>query len=117
MAKILLVEDDESLSETVTDWLVFQDHIVETAGTGPEALEQLQCSTFDIIILDWNLPGIAGPEICKIYRAEGGRSPVIMLTGMSSAKERETCMNAGANDYLKKPFKLNELSTKLSEYI
>ncbi len=117
MAKILLVEDDENLSETVADWLIFQDHVVETAYTGLEALEQLECTIFDLIILDWNLPGMEGPDICRQYRSTGGASPIIMLTGMNSKQEKNECMNAGANDYLKKPFKLKDLSLKLQQYV
>ncbi len=117
MARILLVEDDENLSETVSDWLTYQEHVVETAFSGFEALEQLECGSFDLVILDWNLPGVEGPEICKRFRAQGGRTPIIMLTGMDSSTERKACLDAGANDYLKKPFKLKDLSTKLDQFL
>lgn len=117
MAKILLVEDDENLSETVSDWLTYQEHDVECAHSGFEAVEQLECAAFDLIILDWNLPGIEGPDICRKFRANGGVTPIIMLTGMDSSTEKRTCLDAGANDYLKKPFKLKDLSVKLDQYL
>jgi len=117
MAKILLVEDDENLSETVSDWLTYQEHVVETAHSGFEAVEQLECDAFDLIILDWNLPGIEGPDICRKFRAGGGTTPIIMLTGMDSSTEKRACLDAGANDYLKKPFKLKDLSVKLDQYL
>lgn len=117
MARILLVEDDENLSETVCDWLTYQDHVVETALTGFEALEQLECTTFDVIILDWHLPGIEGPDICKQFRSNGGSTPIIMLTGRDSSTEKKACLDAGATDYLKKPFKLKDLSKKLEDYL
>lgn len=117
MAKILLVEDDPCLSETVSQWLMFETHQVETAFTGPEALEQLRFDTFDIIVLDWHIPEITGIEVCRKFRSVGGTTPILMLSGNDSAAERQTGLQAGANDYLKKPFQLKELSNRLQKLL
>ncbi len=117
MPKVLLVEDDVNLSDTVKEWLLYEQFDVETAHSGPEAMEQLEFSTFDLVILDWHLPGMDGIDICKNYRAAGGTTPIIMLTGMDNAEERQAGLRAGANDYLKKPFKLKELSQRLKSLL
>jgi OmpR-family two-component system manganese-sensing response regulator len=117
MAKILLVEDDACLSETVSQWLTFEKHIVETAHTGGEAVEQLNYDTFDIIVLDWHLPELTGLEVCKQFRQKGGTTPILMLSGNDTSAERQQGLNAGANDYLKKPFHLKELSLRLKKLL
>ncbi|HEY9773763.1 MAG TPA: response regulator [Planktothrix sp.] len=114
MAKILLVEDDHCLSETVSQWLEFEQHVVETAFTGPEAIEQLNFGTFDIVVLDWHIPDITGLEVCKQYRTKGGTTPILMLSGNDTAAERQEGLQSGANDYLRKPFHLKELSKRLA---
>ena len=117
MAKILLVEDDSCLS-TVNQWLTFQKHTVETALTGLEtAMEQLNYDTFDIVILDWHLPDLTGLEICRRLRAQGGTTPVLMLSGNDSPKEHQEGLSAGANCYLKKPFQLKDLSWHLQQLL
>lgn len=113
MAKVLLIEDDESLAETVRQWLIFEKHLVESASTGYDAVEQLRFGTFDIVLMDWQLPEMTGIEICKQYRAAGGSTPIMMLSGNDSAAERQQGLDAGANDYLRKPFKLKDLSERM----
>jgi DNA-binding response OmpR family regulator len=115
MAKLLVVEDDENLRETVQDWLIFENHTVEIAITGPEALEQLSISQFDLIVLDWYLPDIDGIDVLKRYRASGGTTPVLMLSGRDSDQARQAGMAAGAIKFLKKPFRLQELSAAIRE--
>jgi DNA-binding response OmpR family regulator len=106
MANILLVEDDTDLSETLQDWLVFQQHHVEAVYTGTEALEQMRFATFDIVVLDW-----------QTYRAEGGKMPVLMLTGRTESKEIKSLMDAGATDYMAKPFNLKDLSARVDQIV
>ncbi len=117
MARILVVEDDENLCQTVQDWLIFEKHIVEVAMTGPEALEQLSLSSFDLIVLDWYLPDIDGIDVLKQYREQGGTTPVVMLTGRDSDVARKAGMAAGANKFLKKPFNLKDLSDQISRLL
>jgi DNA-binding response OmpR family regulator len=113
MANLLLVEDDTDLSETLQDWLLFQKHTVEAVYTGPEALEQMRFSTYDLVILDWQLPGMNGIDVLKAYREEGGKMPVLMLTGRTEPKEIQALMAAGATDYMAKPFNLKDLSSRV----
>jgi len=113
MAKILLVEDDEDLATTVSEWLGFEHHTVEFVRNGVDARERLRMCTYDIIILDWNLPDITGVEICKKFRSDQGVTPIIMLTGKSSIADREEGLDSGADDYLTKPFAMKELSARL----
>ncbi len=113
MANLLVVEDDENLRQTVQDWLIFENYTVEVAISGPDALEQLSVNVFDLIILDWFLPDINGIDVLKQYRASGGLTPVLMLTGQDSQNARQAGLDAGADNYLKKPFRLQELSAQI----
>jgi OmpR-family two-component system manganese-sensing response regulator len=117
MATILLVEDDRFLSDTLSTYLEFKSHTVERAFEGPEALEKMQLGTYDLIILDWQLPGMDGVDICKTYRGGGGTCPVLMLTGRTDPKEIAKATEAGANGYLNKPFKLDVLEQRLDNFI
>src|SRR5262249_8936208 len=66
-----------------------------------------------VVILDWELPGLSGPEICRQYRDSGGDAPILMLTGKRELDDKEEGLDAGADDYLTKPFHLRELSARL----
>ncbi|MDQ5934240.1 MAG: two-component system, OmpR family, manganese sensing response regulator [Cyanobacteriota bacterium erpe_2018_sw_21hr_WHONDRS-SW48-000092_B_bin.40] len=112
---MLVVEDDENLRETVQDWLIFENHTVEIAITGPEALEQLSISQYDLIVLDWYLPDIDGIEVLKRYRASGGTAPVLMYSGRDSDEAKQAGLAAGATKFLIKPFRLQELSATIKE--
>lgn len=113
MAKILVVEDDKYLATILGDSLAMQKHLVETAYTGTDGREKLLFYTFDLVILDWDLPKISGIEICTEFRSRGGKTPVLMLTGKDKISEKETGLDAGADDYLTKPFDLNELAARV----
>jgi DNA-binding response OmpR family regulator len=113
VAKILLVEDDMGLSRMVRDWLTFEHHLVETADNGRDGLDKLQFYQYDLVILDWELPEMTGIEICKEFRSRGGTTPVLMLTGKGTIGDKESGYDAGADDYLTKPFHMKELSLRL----
>lgn len=113
MAKILVVEDDKALAKMVGDWLRRENHMVEFAFDGREAEQALQLSSFDLIILDWDLPFVTGIEVCKAFRNDGGDTAVLMLTGKSDICEKETGLDAGADDYLTKPFNVRELAARV----
>ncbi|HMX47172.1 MAG TPA: response regulator [Candidatus Obscuribacter sp.] len=117
VSTILLVEDDENLRETVHDWLCFEKYRVETAADGLEAMEQLSVNSFDLIVLDWHLPHLDGIDVLKRYRESGGATPVLLLTGMTDASQRDKGISAGANSYVKKPFQLAELSKEIKKLL
>ncbi len=113
MPTILLVEDDSDLATTVKDHLASERYTVEHAADGLTAQEMLTITSFDLIILDWSLPGKSGIEICSEFRAKGGKTPIIMLTGKRQIEEKEEGLDTGADDYLTKPFSLRELSARV----
>jgi DNA-binding response OmpR family regulator len=113
MAKILLVEDELELAESVKEWLSEDYHLVETVGDGLEALAALARAEYDVVVLDWMLPGLSGIEVCRQYRAGGGQAAVIMLTAKKALASKEMALMDGADDYLTKPFQLRELSARI----
>jgi len=113
MTKILVVEDDEDLAENVEDWLKHETYVVEVAHSAELASELLQSFYYDLLILDWNLPGLSGVDLVKMYRANGGQTSVLMITGKEAIKDKEIGLDAGADDYLTKPFHLRELSARV----
>jgi len=112
MTRLLLVEDDADLVDMIVEWLS-TDYEVEYALDGQEGLAMLTSSEYDVIVLDWTLPKLSGLDVCRRYRQNGGKTPIIMLTGKSSVAEREQGLDGGADDYLVKPFSLRELNARL----
>jgi len=113
MARILVVDDDKSQLENVEDWLVHQHYVVETAESAEQAEALLQSYTYDLLILDWQMPLMSGVELLQRFRSSGGSTPVIMLTGKETLEDKEHGLDAGADDYLTKPFHLKELSARI----
>lgn len=113
MAKILVVEDDKPLSQLIVDWLTGEKYTPEAVFEGTEGLERLKFYKYDVIILDWELPGLSGPEICQQFRTHGGQTPILMLTGKKEIQDKATGLDAGADDYLTKPFHMVELSARI----
>lgn len=113
MPKILLVDDDCPLVEMMTEWLCDEGYTVEASDNGVTALSLMKSFYFDVIVLDWDLPGLTGPHICKSYRDWGGRTPVLMLTGKGAIEEKEKGFLSGSDDYLTKPFHPKELSLRI----
>ncbi len=113
MAKVLIVEDDVALGKMVRDWLLMEHHKVEIVTDGADAKEMLKVYDYDIVILDWELPHVSGIEILKEFRSRGKSTPVLVLTGRSAIDDKETGFDAGADDYLTKPFHGKELTARL----
>jgi DNA-binding response OmpR family regulator len=113
MAKILLVEDDDNLSVVLQMHLEHDRYMVDLVKRGFDALAQLQARTYDLVILDWMLPDITGLEVCKQYRTQGGKTPVLMLTAKGAVEDKAAGLDAGADDYLVKPFHPTELSARV----
>lgn len=113
MAKVLLVEDDSDVQFMIASCLTREMYTVETAEDGNLALERLDLFQYDLIILDVDLPEVNGYEVCRRFRAQGGKTPILMLTGKSSIEEKEAGLDVGADDYLTKPFNVRELLARL----
>ena len=113
MAKILIVEDENDLRASVRDVLEAQNYLVDDACDGSSALDLLSVGDYDVIILDWNLPDMNGTDICRKYRSNGGKAAVIMLTGKKTVDDKETGLDAGADDYLTKPVHHRELLAQI----
>lgn len=113
MAKILVVEDDEATSQMVEDALVSCKWVVDTVGDGESARTYLETYVYELIILDWMLPGTQGLDICRSFRQRGGRTPILFLTGKNSTLEKTMGLDSGAEDYLTKPFDLDELIARV----
>ncbi|MBS1957338.1 MAG: response regulator transcription factor [Cyanobacteria bacterium SZAS-4] len=110
---ILLVEDEPEMASIIRAWLQSQSYKVDVVPSGEVALESLQRQSYDLVILDWMLPGVSGLEVCQRFRATRGDSLIIMLTNKSKITEKTLGLDSGADDYLTKPFNLRELSARI----
>ena len=114
MPLILLIEDHHDIAEMVCDHLEYRGYEVDYAADGITGLHLAVTGEFDAIILDLMLPGMDGLDICRKYREEaGGRKPILMLTARDTLEDKVTGLDAGADDYLVKPFELEELDARL----
>jgi two-component system, OmpR family, alkaline phosphatase synthesis response regulator PhoP len=112
-SKILLVEDDPHLAKGLRFNLEREGYDVFLVDNGTSALDQLREKDFDLIVLDLMLPGLGGLEVARTIRETNIRFPILMLTAKSSKKDREIGLEAGADDYLTKPFHLPELLLRI----
>lgn len=113
MPKVLVLEDDKPVAQMVADWLRREHYVVDVTHDGLEAMDFLKESTYDLLILDLSVPGKDGIEVCNLYRRNGGHSPILMLTGRDRIDQRVLGLDAGADDYLTKPFDLRELASRV----
>ena len=113
-ASILVVEDEEKIRTALRDFLEFHDFEVTEAVDGLEAERTVTGKSFDLILLDLMLPKISGEQLCSKWRSDGLQTPVIMLTAKGQEKEKVTGLNLGADDYITKPFSLEELLARIN---
>jgi two-component system response regulator MprA len=113
---VLLVEDDPSVRGAVERALRGAGHKVELATTGDKALSAATAIPYDAIVLDRGLPGLDGLEVCRQLRAAGNTVPILMLTARASVSERVEGLDAGADDYVIKPFALDELLARIRAF-
>ena len=112
--KILIVDDDDGLRESLIDQLALHDDFQAlTAATAAAGLETLKKEHVDLLLLDVGLPDMDGRELCKVVRRNGFKGPVVMLTGQASDSDTILGLDAGANDYIAKPFKFGVLLARL----
>lgn len=111
--RILIVEDEKKIADTLKMGLSEYGYYTELAYDGNIGKKLLLTKTYDLIILDINLPGLNGYELCKMIRVHNSALPIIMLTSMSTLNDKIEGYNAGADDYLVKPFEFRELILKI----
>lgn len=110
---ILLVEDEKHLAHSLKRGLEEEGNVVEVSYNGEEAELQGVTNDYDIVILDWRLPGMDGKEILKSWRSENRTFPVIMLTALGDLDHKVMGLDAGADDYISKPFSFDELLARI----
>jgi two-component system response regulator MprA len=111
--RILVVEDDRAVREAVRRALMLGGYEVQTAETGEQAIEQVVRDVPDAVVLDIGLPGIDGLEVCRRLRLLGNRVAILILTARDVVSDRIDGLDAGADDYLVKPFDVEELKARL----
>jgi two-component system, OmpR family, response regulator MprA len=113
MARVLVVDDEPAVRRALERALRLENHDVELAGDGEEALDALATKPADVVILDVMMPRLDGLEVCRRMRQAGDRTPILMLTARDAIDDRVNGLDVGADDYLVKPFALRELQARL----
>jgi DNA-binding response OmpR family regulator len=111
--RLLVVEDDEKTVSSLKTGLERERFSVTTARTGEDGFFLVNQQNFDLVLLDWMLPGRSGIEILKVLRARGGKTPVLLLTARDAVEDRVLGLESGADDYLVKPFAFAELVARI----
>ncbi|WP_456382539.1 response regulator transcription factor [Persephonella sp.] len=115
--KILVVEDNVELNNTLKEILELNGYLVDTVYDGEQALEYLNLYDYDLVILDIMLPKIDGFQVCRIMREKGNHTPVLMLTAKDTTSDKVKGLDIGADDYLVKPFDIDELLARVRALI
>ncbi|HUZ45845.1 MAG TPA: response regulator transcription factor [Terriglobia bacterium] len=115
--RILLVEDERKVASFIARALREKSYAVDVAATGEQGLELAATEPYDAILLDVRLPGVSGIEVCRRLRQRGTETPILMLTARGLVEQRVEGLNAGADDYLTKPFALAELEARVRALI
>ena len=110
---VLVVDDDPRLRRLLELELAEEGYAVRGCADGVEALASIREQPPDLLVLDWMLPDFSGVELCQRLRSTGVRLPVLMLTGRDAVEDRVQALDAGADDYLVKPFSIEELLARL----
>jgi DNA-binding response OmpR family regulator len=113
MKRVLLVEDEHTIRTAVRDALRAKGYEVDDTVDGSEALRRCKLTSYDLIVLDVMLPGVDGFEVCRTLRADGDRTPILMLTARGTEDDRVRGLSLGADDYLTKPFSVRELLARV----
>lgn len=111
--KLLYAEDEQAMSEAVTDILTYHKYIVDAVYNGKDALDYALADSYDGMILDIMLPEMSGIEVLRELRKKGCRTPILLLTAKSQVEDKIEGLDAGADDYLPKPFEMGELLARI----
>jgi len=113
LVRVLIIEDEPAVRDAVERALRGAGHKADLAREGPAGLEMAMTNPYDALVLDLGLPGLDGIEVCRRLRAAGNHVPVLMLTARAAVRDRVEGLDAGADDYLVKPFALDELLARI----
>jgi two-component system response regulator MprA len=113
LGKVLVVDDDPAIRTSLSRALSLEGYSVDTAKDGNSALSAVATSHPDVVILDLMMPNIDGLSVCRVLRSEGNRVPILMLTARTETSDRVSGLDAGADDYLGKPFALEEMLARV----
>jgi two-component system response regulator MprA len=116
-ARLLIVDDDPELRQFLRMELETEGYDCQEAASAQQALDQIRSSSWDLLLLDWSLPDLSGVEICRRIRQESIHTPVLMLTARDEVRERVEALDSGADDYLTKPFSLEELLARVRAHL
>jgi DNA-binding response OmpR family regulator len=111
--KILVVEDEHRIAQSIKKGLELERHTVDISFNGSDGYDLASSEPYDILILDRMLPGMDGLELCRQLRRDGNHTPVLLLTAKSAVEDKVEGLDAGADDYLPKPFSFDELLARL----
>ena len=111
--RVLVVDDDPDLRRFLLQELTIEGYSCLEAASGSEALLQIRSHSLDLVLLDWSLPDFSGVELCRRLRRTRNDTPVLMLTAHDDIRERVEALDAGADDYLTKPFSIEELLARV----
>lgn len=111
--RVLLIEDDRKAARLLAKGLQEEGFVVDVAPTGEDGEERATVNEYDLIVLDWLLPGKDGLAVCRALRAGGSSTPILMLTARDSIADRVSGLSTGADDYLTKPFAFAELLARI----
>lgn len=114
---LLVVEDDPRVADFLVRGLRAEGYLVAEARSGPEGLELARSQAFDVILLDLMLPGLSGLDLCRELRARGLLTPILMLTALDATEDKIKGLRAGGDDYLTKPFDVDELLARIEALI
>ncbi len=112
--RILVVEDDQRLARFLERVLTEEGYSVDRCASGADAVTQARSSAYDLLLLDWMIPDLDGIEVCRQIRRSGSTVPIIMLTARDQVSERVLGLDAGADDYVVKPFEIEELLARVN---
>ena len=112
-SRLLIVDDDSNLRLFLRQELEQEGYVCEEAANGQQAFSQLRSHSWDLVLLDWSMPGITGTELCRRLRQGDAATPVLMLTARDEVCDRVEALDSGADDYLTKPFSLDELLARV----
>src|SRR5690349_9929394 len=112
-SRVLVADDDRAIRESLARALELEGYAVVPAADGVEALSLVRRESFDALVVDVMMPGVDGLAVCRVLRGDGDHTPILMLTARVETPDRVAGLDAGADDYLPKPFELDELLARL----